>query len=131
MSAGRVGTIGWFDLTVPDAAKARDFYKSVVGWTTSDVNMGDYTDYSMHPPGGDPVAGVCHARGPNADLPAIWLMYITVADLEKSVANCQANGGSAITPIRDMGSYGRMVVIRDPAGAMCALIQPNTSEPGA
>jgi hypothetical protein len=36
----RVGTVGWFDLTVADADRVRDFYKAVVGWTTSAVPMG-------------------------------------------------------------------------------------------
>ena len=27
-----VGTIGWTDLTVPDADGLRDFYSAVVGW---------------------------------------------------------------------------------------------------
>ena len=37
----------------------------------------------MIPPGAaQPVSGICHARGSNADLPPVWLIYITVADLE-------------------------------------------------
>ena len=27
----------------------------------------------------DAIAGVCHARGSNADLPGGWLIYVTVA----------------------------------------------------
>jgi uncharacterized protein len=123
MSHSKVGTIGWIDLTVPDAAKVKDFYAAVVGWTTSEVPMGAYSDYCMHPTGGDPVAGVCHASGPNAGLPAAWLIYVTVADLTSSLANCKKLGGEVLTPVRDMGSYGTMAVIRDPAGAVCALVQ--------
>lgn len=125
MNPPSVGTVGWFDLTVPDAARVRDFYQKVVGWTSSDVDMGGYNDYCLHAPNRDePVAGVCHARGPNAELPPVWLMYITVADLEASLQCCHANGGVALSSIRDMGGYGRMAVIRDPAGAVCAMIQP-------
>jgi len=52
------GTIGWFDLTVPDAPKLRDFYRDVVGWSSSEVVMGDYADFCMHPGswGAPPVA---------------------------------------------------------------------------
>jgi catechol-2,3-dioxygenase len=28
----QVGTIGWVDLTVPNADEVRDFYMEVVGW---------------------------------------------------------------------------------------------------
>jgi predicted enzyme related to lactoylglutathione lyase len=124
MSNPNIGTIGWIDLTVPDAAKVKDFYAAVVGWTTSEVPMGGYSDYCMHPGAGDPVAGVCHARGDNANLPSAWLIYICVADLKSSLTSCKELGGLVLTPMRDMGSYGTMAVIRDPAGAVCALVQP-------
>ncbi len=42
-----VGKIGWIDTTVGDAHGIRDFYKTVVGWGSDDVSMGEYSDYSM------------------------------------------------------------------------------------
>ena len=39
-----VGSITWFDLTVPDAEKLKDFYGKVVGWKAAPVSMGDYND---------------------------------------------------------------------------------------
>ena len=74
-----------------------DFYAGVAGWTPADVPMGDYADYCMHPPGdATPVAGICHARGANADLPPQWLIYITVADLDQSVQRCRDKGGKVL-----------------------------------
>src|SRR5204863_1219049 len=106
-----IGAISWVDLTVPDAAKLRDFYAAVVGWKPSEVKMGDYADYCMNDPGsGSAVAGVCHARGENANLPPVWLIYITVANLDESIARCRKLGGVVLSPPRDMGSYGRMAV---------------------
>jgi predicted enzyme related to lactoylglutathione lyase len=122
------GAIGWMDLTVPDAVRVRDFYGAVVGWKHEDVNMGGYNDFNMIPPGGEkPVAGICHARGPNADLPTQWLLYITVSDLDASLAQVRAHGGKQRTAVRDMGPWGRMCVIEDPAGAVAMLIQPPTT----
>lgn len=67
-----IGKIGWIDMTVDDAPCVRDFYKTVVGWETDDVDMGGYSDYVMKMPvSGDGVAGVCHSRGSNADLPVV------------------------------------------------------------
>jgi predicted enzyme related to lactoylglutathione lyase len=124
MSA-KTGSIGWVDLTVPDATNVRDFYRHVTGATTSDVPMGDYADYCLHPSmGGDPYAGVCHARGTNTNLPAVWLVYFQVANLRDSIAECAARGGSIIRDPVAMGGYGSMAVIRDPAGAIFALIGP-------
>jgi hypothetical protein len=39
-----VGTIGWFDLTVPNADEVRDFYRAVVGWGVEECEMGGYSD---------------------------------------------------------------------------------------
>ena len=57
-----VGKISWFDLTVEDAGKVRDFYSDVVGWKHSDVDMGGYDDFTMlAPAGGEAVAGGRHS----------------------------------------------------------------------
>jgi uncharacterized protein len=118
----RPGTITWQDLTVANAEALRDFYESVVGWKPEPLSMGAYADFVMKADG-EAVAGVCHARGPNADLPAQWLLYITVDDLDHSIAECQRLGGTVVAPPRSMGG-GRFCVIRDPAGAVAALYQP-------
>jgi predicted enzyme related to lactoylglutathione lyase len=123
MRTPRPGTITWTDLTVDNAEQLRDFYQSVIGWTPEPVPMSGYADFAMNDAGGDAAAGICHARGPNADLPPQWLVYITVEDLDHSVAECQRLGGSVVTPPRSYGG-GRYCVIKDPAGAVCALYQP-------
>ena len=118
-----VGTIGGFDLTVADAPAIRDFYTAVIGWRPEAVAMGDYDDYAMVAPTSDEwVAGVCHARGPNADLPPQWLVYITVDDLEASMARCVEGGGTLLTGIKG-ADEARFCVIRDPAGAVLAIMQ--------
>ena len=124
MTDSRPGTIAWTDLTVPDAERVRDFYQAVVGWTAHAVDMGGYADNAMIPPGGDdPVAGICHARGINAGLPPVWLVYITVEDLDASLRACEALGGRVLHPPRALGPSVRFCVIEDPAGAVAALIQ--------
>jgi len=127
-----VGHIHWHDYTMKDAARVRDFYSKVVGWSSSDVAMSDsngaYADYCMHAPGSDGnpgpvVAGVCHARGVNAKIPPQWLMYITVADVEASAKKCVELGGKLIDGPRKMGNQ-TFCAIQDPGGAVCALISP-------
>jgi predicted enzyme related to lactoylglutathione lyase len=118
------GEIGWIDISVEDASGLRDFYAQVVGWQPEALSMGDYSDFTMKTPNsGAAVAGVCHARGSNADLPPQWLIYITVADVDASAAKCTEQGGKLIVPPKAMGS-ARFCVIEDPAGAVAALYQP-------
>jgi predicted enzyme related to lactoylglutathione lyase len=123
MSDGKpeVGSVGWIDLTVDDAPAVRDFYAAVVGWKPEGVPMGDYEDFSMTDAQGTPRAGVCHRRGVNAGLPAAWLAYFVVADLDASLAEVGARGGEVLAPPR--GEGGRFAIVRDPAGAVCALYQ--------
>ncbi|MEK7282586.1 MAG: VOC family protein [Acidobacteriota bacterium] len=120
-----IGSIGWVDLTVQAAGEVRGIYEAVVGWKSSGLDMGGYSDYVMSlPRGGRTVAGICHARGSNADLPAQWLVYITVEDVDRSAERCVELGGQVLAGPREMGAHGRFCVIRDPAGAVAALFTP-------
>lgn len=128
--AGRpgAGRVAWTDLTTAHADTVRDFYAAVVGWTASEVDMGGYADYTMIGADGSPVAGICHARGANATLPPVWLVYLTVNDLDASLSACRRLGGSVLEGPRAVGSQGRFAVVRDPAGAVAALYE-DTTEP--
>ena len=116
-----IGSIGRRDLTVPNAEQVRDFYSAVVGWSSKAVAMDGYDDFSMKTPGDDEtVAGICHARGVNANLPPQWLMYVTVQNVEDSAKRCVEMGGKLLDGPRSLGD-GRFCVIQDPAGAVAAL----------
>ena len=119
----RPGTISWTDLTVEDADGICDFYQAVTGWAPEPLSSDDDSDYVMNDADGEAVAGICHARGNDGDPPAHWLIYITVDDLDHSMAECRRLGGTVLTPPRSYGG-GRYCIIKDPVGAICALYQP-------
>ena len=52
----------WHDLTIPEPETTRDFYSEVLGWTSSDVDMGGYSDYMMTAPDGTGVHRVDRAH---------------------------------------------------------------------
>jgi hypothetical protein len=129
-SRRNIGAISWTDLTVTDAEDVRTFYEQVVGWSAQPVDMGGYPDYCMQQPSDSvgearkTVAGICHARGANADMPsAQWIVYITVADLAQSMERCKQLGGTVLHHRPNSNAPGGFAVIRDPAGAVCALYQ--------
>jgi predicted enzyme related to lactoylglutathione lyase len=66
---------------------------------------------------------VCHARGNNADLPPVWLVYLVVEDLEESLVGVREGGGEILAGPKGMGPGSAYAVIRDPAGAAAALYQ--------
>ncbi|GMU51576.1 MAG: hypothetical protein AMXMBFR33_07220 [Candidatus Xenobia bacterium] len=118
-----MSTIGWLDITVEDATTLRDFYAEVVGWKAEGLSMGDYDDYVMQDPQGQGVAGICHARGSNAELPPMWIPYFVVSDLDQSLEAARRRGGELIGGVRGAAGQDRFAVVRDPAGAVAALYQ--------
>ena len=124
-SVDAVGRIAWLDLTVPDAAATRDFYREVVGWSVQEIGMKDgearYADDAMLGEDGTGLAGICHARGGNAGLPPVWLIYLSVGNLSESIRRVEEEGGKLIRTMQ-ADSYA-IAVIQDPAGAYFALSQ--------
>ena len=116
------GKIVWTDLTVINAVEIRDFYHEVLGWTHDSVSMGVYEDYCMKSDDGQVVAGVCHARESNASMPAQWLIYIQVENVESSAKKAVELGGKIVEGPRNLDGKP-FCVVQDPAGAMLALIE--------
>jgi len=121
-----IGSITWFDLTVPNAEEVKSFYKEVVGWKSENVDMGKYNDFNMQSlDSGETKTGICHKRGGNVDFPSQWLIYITVKNVDESAKLCKENGGKVLVGPKEMSGYGRYCVVEDPAGAVCALYTPS------
>ncbi|WP_448212256.1 VOC family protein [Colwellia sp. MEBiC06753] len=123
MENAKLGEIAWLDITVENADELKSFYQAVIGWQAAEVSMGDYNDYTMLCAAtNNAVGGICHARGPNAELPPMWLPYFLVEDADAAAAQVLALGGSLYTEVKSMGN-DKFVVIKDLAGAACALYQ--------
>ena len=123
MEESKPGQILWHDLTVDNAENVADFYNGVLGWRKEGLSMGDYEDYMIKSSAdGDVVAGVCHARGVNKDLPPQWLIYVKVANLEESLEKCRSLGGKVLGNKRKMGE-GYYCLIQDPACAYMMLCE--------
>jgi uncharacterized protein len=111
------GRVGWIDLTVPAADASRDFYCAVLGFTSAPTEMGGYADHSIVAPDGAVVAGICHARGDNADIPPGWLPYFVVADVEAAVDRAVQRGATVVA------SALEFTVLQDPTGVGFALYE--------
>jgi predicted enzyme related to lactoylglutathione lyase len=95
-AATPVGRNCWLELTVSDAAATRDFDRRVIGWSVHNIEREDgsqsYADFQMLDGNAKPVAGICHARGVNRDLPPVWLLYLPVGDMDESLRRGQEEG---------------------------------------
>lgn len=118
------GSIGWIDLTIPNAEEIKNFYTEVVGWQSENVSMGSYDDFNMfNQSTGGPVAGICHKRGGNSNIPSQWMIYIIVENIEESIKRCKELGGKILLELKSMGDYGKYCIIQDPSNAVCALFE--------
>jgi predicted enzyme related to lactoylglutathione lyase len=125
----RTGLIKWADLTVDNAESVRDFYSGVVGWESVGLPVEGREDFVMtHPETGDPAAGICHQDGSLIGLPQQWLVYVTIDDLDDSIAACNELGGRVVFGPRDSETMGRWCVVEDPAGAVMALTELTPGE---
>ena len=80
-----------------------------------------YADYNMLGHDGRPAAGVCHARGVNAGLPPVWLIHLSVGDLDGSLRRVSAEGGTVVKTMAGHDGRVATAVVRDPVGAFVAL----------
>ena len=106
----------WFELVTPDAAAAEAFYKAVVGWTT-EASSGPNGPYTIFKTGDFPVGGMLEMK----DVPAGWLGYLGVDDVDAFAAKVEAAGGATCKPPQDIPGVGRFAVVSDPQGAMFVL----------
>lgn len=122
-----VGRIQRVELTVADADAAQDFYRQVVGWTVQPTPMEDgaarYDDYTLLGAGGAPAGAIRHARGANAGLPPVWLLYLAVADLAESLGRVADAGGEVVREVPRSDASEASAVLRDPVGVYVALRQ--------
>ena len=115
------GDIGWLQLGTSSPASALQFYSDLVGWSN---NGEPFPDYHVFGSGGENLGGITALQegqpGPS------WVPFITVDDLDASVAKAEELGGSVAQPITPIGDAGRIAVIVDPSGAATGLAQYST-----
>jgi uncharacterized protein len=111
------GAFSWNELMTSDASAAQRFYGALLGWTfdTSEMGQGPYHLIRI---GDTSIGGI---MGPLPDAPPqppAWGPYITVSDIEQTVAACQTLGGRLCAGPFDVPGVGRMAVLQDPQGAV-------------
>jgi predicted enzyme related to lactoylglutathione lyase len=120
---GEHGTPSWFELLTREHARAIAFYRAVFGWDTKSVSDSDEFRYtSMGDPESDAqLAGIMDAASflPEG-APASWSIYWATDDIDATVADAKALGGSVVMDPTDT-PYGRLATATDPAGAQFKL----------
>ena len=115
------GIISWNELMTRDAEASAKFYTALFGWTREDMDMGGST-YALFKTKGRPVGGMVVLPPEAESMPVMWMGYVTVENLEASMAKAVELGAEVhkgITTI-PMGSFA---ILSDPQGAVFGLWQ--------
>ena len=119
------GSIVSTDLTSHHAEELKEFYQQVIGWESEDLTMKDesgvYEDYVMKDKAGNWVAGICHSRGANKDLPFQWIVYIQVDNVAESIKKCKELGGKVLKEVKSEEGQCQYALLEDPHGAVLAI----------
>lgn len=119
-----VDGFAWVELWSPDAEAVLPFYKAVFGFEVNKMDMptGPYHILSRD---GAQRAGVM--TSPSADIPAMWLPYISVENTDEAFARASNHGGEIKQPPMDVPGVGRFGMLADSTGAVLGLITPAQS----
>jgi hypothetical protein len=117
--------IVWNECMTRDVGKAKQFYTTLLGWTTEVTPMGDEGDYTMWRNGETRFGGMFEMNGPQFEqVPPHWLHYIGVNDIDGIAGRIPAAGGKVVHGPCDIpGNMGRICVFSDPGGGHIAMYQ--------
>jgi len=127
------GDFIWYELMTPDAEGAKAFYEAVVGWNIGE-GAPEFGGYRMigRSDGGNaggvlPLTDEMQQHGARPT----WLGYISVADVDQSVAAIEKAGGKGLMPAFDIPNVGRIAMVADPQGAPFYVMKATPPEPKA
>ncbi|GAA3740971.1 hypothetical protein HDA32_002555 [Spinactinospora alkalitolerans] len=109
----------WFDISSPDAPRARRFYREMFGWP---VNALDESYALVGAEGGRPAGGIGQA-GPGSPYTGI-VVYFQVDDVDTALTRVERLGGSRTLDPQSLPGMGRMAVFTDPDGNPVGLLSP-------
>ena len=117
------GAISWADLSTRDPETAAAFYAELLGWEIVKTETpGPYWQVLID---GEAQGGIMlmpEMMGP--DVPAFWTIYFGTNDMDASLGQVAALGGTVIAPPMEIGDGVSFAVVSDPAGAVFSLLGP-------
>ena len=117
------GHCRWIELATTDAPAAKDFYTSLLNWTSvRSMPMGERGDYLFLECEGNPIGAINPWIGENQ--PPMWLLYLGVDSIARAIEAAKANGGTVINGPHEVPGGDHVFVATDPAGATIAFVGP-------
>lgn len=110
--------IHW-EFVVPDAARARTFYRKIFAWHFDDTSFPGYT---LIDTGHDPDGALVTEKRP---VPMAGLnTYFEVSDLRRTLAQVVELGGKILVARTEIPTVGSYAMFADPDGIAVGVLQP-------
>jgi predicted enzyme related to lactoylglutathione lyase len=119
------GSVVWVDLSTPDQPRAGKFYGDLFGWKMTagknevDPKAGDYFHIVND---GDFIGGIPPAEHRNPQMPAHWLIYVSVPEATAAIAKAESFGGRLLHGPVTIEGARTFAVLADPQGAVFAVV---------
>ncbi len=119
----KAGHCRWIELATTDAPAAKEFYTSLLGWTSDrSMPMGERGDYLFVECEGNQIGAINPWIGENQ--PPMWLLYLGVDNVARAIEIAKANGGTVINGPHEVPGGDHVFVATDPASATVAFVGP-------
>jgi predicted enzyme related to lactoylglutathione lyase len=110
----------WHELQTRDCARALRFYQAFCGWTTTEASAGSPRERHLCSLDGLAIGAVTISQAP-PHVPAFWMPFLAVVDLDDSVARARTLGARVLREPAATPGAGRSAVVVDPRGALFGL----------
>ena len=121
------GNFYWNELMTHDVERAKKFYGATVGWSFEAMPMPNGT-YWVAKMGDKSVGGLFPMSGPDfEDMPEQWMSYVAVDDVDARMKKATAAGATVCKEPFDVPGVGRIIILKEPGGAMVGWITPVSS----
>jgi predicted enzyme related to lactoylglutathione lyase len=119
------GTFHWNELMSRDVERDKRFYQDTIGWSFEPMKMENGGTYWCAIQNGKPVAGIFNIATPEFEgVPAGWMPYLAVDDVDARTARAVKAGAQLMRPIFDVPDVGRIAILREPGGAGIGWMTP-------
>lgn len=114
------GDLGWSQLTTTNASDALEFYRNLVGWQSKGEAAPGYHIFGSSE---EALGGITQPQGDQGG-PPHWMPYITVDDLDATLAKAESLGATVVLPPMPLPEdSGWIAIIKDPQGVATGLAQ--------
>ncbi|MBT2404135.1 MULTISPECIES: VOC family protein [unclassified Streptomyces] len=126
----------WADAMFSDVEGAKSFYGDVLGWTFGEASS-EFGNYTQAYSDGKAVAAVVPPM-PGGEAPSQWCLYFASPDAAATAKKIKSAGGELVMEPMQVGSFGTMLIAKEPSGAVFGVWQPGehkgfekVAEPGS